>query len=1071
MAIFRSLESISLNMIDYIRIVQPNLDVKPGSVARDIGIDLPAQELAKLYVELRNVANLQAVITATGVDLDNLARNYGLVRGTGSRASGVAVFTTNSLDSDVVIDAGSLATARNGFTFQTLTQGSMLAANASVYRANALRLRTDLDLAGISDEFAIEVAVEASNPGAAGNIGKFGITTSNVPGISNVTNLQTFAGGSSTEQDDAFRSRLLGVFSGSNTGTALGYINALLTDPRISDVLTVEPGDPLMTRDGTQVSINDAGELIVITPGTGGKVDIYVQGTNLETVTESYIYRDQSGVNDATNSLNDFVLGQRGISTLLDFQQRRQLSIQNGQLPYQPVGTVTSVSGSISGANFLEKFTDSEGTEKGSYEIIPDDGAFGGSPFGFDKLHFISNTIELGDENTTKGPFNGQDALDFTDISAIETVRQEVVVNNEHPAVTSSNRSSLQLDHTPVISVERVVNVTTGERYVIANQNPDGITGEENTTGRIEISGNTLPTSTDVLQVNYVWNHLFDENIDFDNLTTTSDFRTVQDSIDWGYANRVIDEEQTVVYSVADGYHIVLEHPASKIVNVDTRLSEVATNVSGKLTVSTSITNIVSVTDDEDQEVFLTTAANGSFSGKEITLPTDSVLANGEVATVIYNTTDLYSPDGYDVGTFTDNIVRLPTGTVSVGTTVYADYVANINTLLPATSLTSLPATGSNNSFVVGTSTIGNQPVSNIYSGTSIDRNLRFSPSYLNMSIEGIPSRGTLTINGTSFRRVEDTFVVQTDGLTLDLAQSIRNTFGLTAVPSTGFVSYLSSVERVTVVDGQVTGVEATLDTLNYRLKTVDYSNQTAVLGSSLTSTQVQLSATTDNLAELPSTGQWLRVVYYYTNTNQTENLVITAAGTHISEFKYVYVNSISIASGFVGLSGNISGTITITNSTQPITGGTYFATYSYIAPKEGERITISYSYNRLIGDATFQIEDVRPITADVLIKAATAIPVDVSMLVVASTSFQGTNSTLAENIIENLTVFLSSNGLETVVDASDIINATYGTAGVDRVTLTLFNTSGNIGVTKTVSAASNEYITAGTISVTIEER
>lgn len=1072
MTTFRSLETISLNMIDFLRIVQPNLDVKPGSVARDIAVDLPAQELAKLYVELRNIANLQAIATATGTDLDKLARNFGLVRGSGARATGVAVLTTNVLDSDINIASNSVVTARNGATFRTLSQAAFLEDNSGVYRANALRLRTDLDLAGVSDEFALEVAVEATNPGAAGNIGKFALTSVNIPGVANITNLQSFTGGASTEQDDAFRARVLGVFAGSNTGTALGYINSLLVDPRISDVLTVEPGDPLMTRDGTQISVNDAGETVIVSSGTGGKVDIYIQGTNLESTTQSFIYRDQSGKNDPTDSRNDFVLGQRGLSTLLDFQQRRQLSLSSGQLPFQPIETITSVSGSLSGPNFTEAFVDDEGNTRGSFELVKDDGAFGGSPFGFDTLSWVSGAIELIDENSTKGPFNGQDALDFTDITEISQVRQKTVINNENPSVSSTDRSLLQLDHTPITSIERVVNLTTGERYVVSDANVDGETGEQNLTGRIQVSGNTLPTLTDVLQVNYIWNLIFDENLDYDDLSSTSEFRTVQDSIDWGFSNRVIAEEQSIVYSSGDGYHVVLEHPSSKVVNVNTRVEETVTNSSGKLVVSNTITNIFSVTDNSGREVFFTTANNGSFSGKEITLPTDSVLASGADATVIYNLEDLFSPDGYDAGgTFSGNVVVMPDTVTTAGTTVYVDYVANINTLLPTTALVNLPAVGSDNNFVVSGSIVGNQPVSNIYSADTIVSNLKFAPTYLNMSIEGIPSRGQLTINGTSFRKIEAVLVIQQDSLTIDLASSIRSSLGLSAVPSTGFVSFVDRVERVTVEGDQVTGVEAVLDTLNYELNNVDYSNGMAIANSSLTRTQIKLSSTTDNLAEIPSTGQRVRVVYYYSDSNQTENLTISAAGRHISQFKYVFINSVSVASGFTGLSGNVSGTITITNLNQPTTGNTYLTSYEYVAPKEGERITIEYTYNRLISDATQRIESVRPITADVLIKAATAVSVDVSMTIVAASNFQGTESTLVEGLRENLTSFLSANGLNTTLDSSDVVNAAYGTAGVDRVVLTKFNTSGNTGILKTIQAGRNEYLTAGVIEISVEER
>ena len=66
MAIFRNSDTISLALLDFLRIVQPDLDTKPGSVARELFVDAPASELAKLYIELRNIANLQSFSSARG---------------------------------------------------------------------------------------------------------------------------------------------------------------------------------------------------------------------------------------------------------------------------------------------------------------------------------------------------------------------------------------------------------------------------------------------------------------------------------------------------------------------------------------------------------------------------------------------------------------------------------------------------------------------------------------------------------------------------------------------------------------------------------------------------------------------------------------------------------------------------------------------------------------------------------------------------------------------------------------------------------------------------------------------
>src|SRR5690606_6759346 len=119
----------------------------------------------------------------------------------------------------------------------------------------------------------------------------------------------------------------------------------------------------------------------------GGKVDIYVQGSAIEDITESYIYKDLSGKNDPTSIANDYIIGQRSINPLLDYQQKRRLLFSQGTLPFQPVDSIVSITGSLSGPNFIESFTDTDGSVKGNFELSKDEGTFGGSVFGFDKIH------------------------------------------------------------------------------------------------------------------------------------------------------------------------------------------------------------------------------------------------------------------------------------------------------------------------------------------------------------------------------------------------------------------------------------------------------------------------------------------------------------------------------------------------------------------------------------------------------------------------------------------------------------------------------------------------------------
>jgi uncharacterized phage protein gp47/JayE len=1068
LATFRSLDEISLAMVDFLRLVQPELDTKPGTVARDLFIDTAAVEISKLYTELRNVANIQSFSSSSGGDLDRLAKNYGLRRKSGSPATGTIFITTNDLSTSIFVPSGTVVRAKSGISFKTLNDVSMDSLRSGVYRANALRISADLNLAGITDQFAAEVAVEATQAGDVGNVGKFSVARHSIPGISNVLNVTSMTGGSSVENDTAFRARVLAVFAGSNIGTALGYASAALKDARVKDAVVVSAGDPLMVRDGTVVEKNENDEEIVVTSGTGGKVDIYVNGSVPEQFVESFIYRDQSGKSDPTDAKNSFILGQRSVNPLLDLQQKKKLLIEAGTLPFQPVEAILSISGSESGPHFRQKATDSSGNVVGNFELQKDDGAFAGSVFGFDKIHFIKNSISLSGEPITKATFNGQDPLEFTDIKQIDQITQDTSISDEHPAIDPADRSILTLGHFPVTTLSKVENVTTGERYTVTNSNVDG--GEKNRTGRVKIAGATLPAQTDILQVNYTWEREFDPITDFDSLNKVLATRTVQDSIDWGFANRIIGEEAEIFYD--DGYKVEVSERISRVINVNLRREETVAVSSGKIIVSEPIINLMSATDiSSENEVFYTAASDGSVSGSEITLPTDAGLTDGTNVLVIYNVTDCFSPDGTDTGSFSGELISLSTSAaVEPGETVYVDYVADVATLIPTMAITSLPAVGDQNEFIVNEDVVGSQPVSSLFESDEIVRNLRFAPTYLKIDVQGISAPGRLTLKGTSFSKVDTVMVVGRDGLQIDVSDAIKSALSLSQIASTVKLALVEKVEKV-AVDANGTRTLFDYNLKNYRLKSTEYSNNSALPNDGLTATTVEIQQNDYNLSSPLVTGELIHVVLYIVNTNEVENITVSTSTERISKHRYVFVEKLSLNSGFANLSGSIDGTILVSSFTQPDDGTGYSASYSYVAPKEGERLTVTYNYNRLITDATFAVEKARSLSADVLVKSTQKIPITISAIVTIASKDRNSKSTIQQQAEQVIVAAISSLGQNAILDASDITNIIYRVAGVDAVEISAFNLEGKAGKVKSLKSGKNKFFTAGTVSVEIVER
>jgi hypothetical protein len=736
----RSTNEIVLSLIDFFRLAQPNLDVKPGTVARDLFIDAPANQLSLLYDELASISNKQSLRLVVGSELDRLAKNFGIIRRRSSTASGVALLTFSSITAPIGIKSGDTILSTNGFSFAVSSSVSVSPTASNFYRSVATKYRTQLDLVGISDEYAVEVTVTATAAGAIGNIGSYYLNSTSIPGISNVTNINPFTGGSDQEDDVSFRNRTLSAFSGSSVGTSLGYLNTALGTTGVSDAVVIEPGDSLMTRDGTTVKINTDGSRTVISEGSGGKVDVVVLGSSLIDAIDSYIYIDKSNNNDPTSSKNNIVLGQISGDSNKTINRKRLDNIASGILPKQPVNGLMQITGSLSGSNFKEKTTDSYGRTTGNYELIKDTGAFGGCPWGFDTFHWISDRISLYQEDRVKTQFNGQDNLSFTDVSDISKIQQFVSITNENSTVTS-DRSVIQLLHYPATNITRVFNIKTGERYIVTNQNLDA-TGLYNDTGRIKISGNTLPSPSDTLQVDYNWIITYDPHSDFDGLANTNNIRAVTDSIDWGYASLIKNEETW--FNIDSGNNVfvgTVSHPISSIISAqmfssaDTYVETISSGLyAGRLAVIINNAPVVATTvesvtlKNSNTELYDTDQANGTIINEPVVvgisllyritiiLPTDCPAQVGTCASVYMNSEDVYYSTSTN-GSFSSNQITIPTSLITTTATsilLRVNYIAAISDLF-SSATTSLSSSRVGNGFNLNNNTgFNNFSITNI---------------------------------------------------------------------------------------------------------------------------------------------------------------------------------------------------------------------------------------------------------------------------------------------------------------------------------------------------------------------
>jgi len=265
-----------------------NININANSVINDVFIVPQSEEIVRQitiadYVQrLQSYELIQAMLLDTdyislvayayGVSnddilaeisthIENLASNFDLTRKAAVRATGVVHYARyNALTADITILSGSLLTATSGQQYETLADVIMyLASSASYY---------DADL----NAYAIPISVRAINAGVQGNASVNTVTTLTTPisGIDFVTNKTDIGNGADEETDTALLDRMKLVYSGNNVGTKDGYKKLVLNNTTVTDVYISGTGDEFMERD----------------EHSGGKVDVYIMETQIETATE-----------------------------------------------------------------------------------------------------------------------------------------------------------------------------------------------------------------------------------------------------------------------------------------------------------------------------------------------------------------------------------------------------------------------------------------------------------------------------------------------------------------------------------------------------------------------------------------------------------------------------------------------------------------------------------------------------------------------------------------------------------------------------------------------------------------
>lgn len=689
MATIKTFSQIVQSSQDNIRLRRPALDTKPGTVARDIFIDNMADQVATVYRDMQLIQKTQSLLNATSKILDQYGSNYGIIRDPGKRASGNAILTFNNLLNNIIIASGTTVTAKTGVVFRITSNILISASTKGVYSSFASSISDKLHIAGISDQYAVQVPIEALNVGNNGNIPVYSLIKTSIPGISSVTNIAPTSGGTNPQGDPQYRNQIIAGLSGSAAGTARGYQNALLLVPGIQSVYIAIPGDPILTRDGTVTQRNSDGSLTVLSSGTGGKIDIWLQGNDFRNITESYVFHDISGTGDVTSPLNAHIFGQTTNTTLLTPLERRQLFTQNGVLPLQPVDSIISLSGSISGANFIQGV---------NYDIIKDTNPeTANTAFALDKLVYLQNYVSIAGENVAKGNSNSVDSLVFNGVRSVENIHQSIIVTNDLANLNTADHTQITMSHKPLNTVLRATNLTTGERYVITNQNLNTDTGL-NETGTVNISGSILPSAQDLIQVDYTWNFQYDSTTDY---FSPGSNQFVTTGIDWGKSNYIAMEDGLLIRN-GNRYNLGVTRSIDRVYSAfycDSQISTVQTATLIDQTGATKALRQVTITTGSGPVIYFVIPID--LTGYTI-LPGDSLIILSDLASV--SRVGSYTISGIVDQAQSQTIVKIdPTSKTPLTPALVAESgdvtiktTRNASTIIPPTAVSGVSTTAEN---------------------------------------------------------------------------------------------------------------------------------------------------------------------------------------------------------------------------------------------------------------------------------------------------------------------------------------------------------------------------------------
>jgi hypothetical protein len=311
----RNTSDIQQSYIDQILTTDSSIDVKPGTVTRDIHINPPSDEFERLYIIQDFMHRSQSFLTLLAIDDEDedgisdpvLESNYKL-----RLKEALLISDENADQVQTLIDdaftklAGNVNVRRKEaqqaigqvtfFTRRTPTKNSTINSGAIVQTISddttptiQFRVLTDFTLNlndldnffnPVTQRYEVTLDVQAIEAGLDGNVdaAKIQVIVSGIDSVFGIINNNPTEFGQDLEPNALLAQRALLAFVSVDVGTEGGYLATTLGTPNVSRAKIISADEDLMMRDIDPLRLVH----------TYGKVDIYIQGNINKTISETF---------------------------------------------------------------------------------------------------------------------------------------------------------------------------------------------------------------------------------------------------------------------------------------------------------------------------------------------------------------------------------------------------------------------------------------------------------------------------------------------------------------------------------------------------------------------------------------------------------------------------------------------------------------------------------------------------------------------------------------------------------------------------------------------------------------